>query len=904
MPSAATSRRTARLCVALLTVTIGLSGLSGQSVAPVAATGPVDWRTCAARPVPLPTARAIDPTLSAALTAKVVAWQKARRSRHSGVSVAIRWDDGRSLTAAVGVGDTKSRRTVTPAMPFAIASTSKAFTAAVALLLDRCGILTLSTRASTLVPEAEVRPEVTIAQLLLHRSGMSDWLTDKDSRMGWLSRNQNAKVTPLTAVQGLLPPTTVGNFSYSNSGFTLVTIAAERATGVAWKTLVQSLLLDPMSMTETGWGPKIGAARPHIGGKPYGFASWGPSKAVGTALRGAGDMLSTPRDLARFGELFWGNRLTEGEATLAMNGIGYRTWNSWLYNYGTQVDRTWFGELRTYGHNGGFSGVTSSLKRIPTLGVTIAAVANGSPTTNSFADDLVQELYKIIDQPSVDGSGVPRLSAAESGDPEPPDAPVVLPADYCGDPTPSSSSDALAARWIPLGSSAGWVGGTTSMVELPDGRLVVGGAGLTKAAGTAVAGLAVRDPRTGAWQSLATLKTSAGRVASVSGLAVDASRSLLYVAGNFSTVTRGNRRVAAVGIAQLNLKTGLWSKVGTGLTGKGIAVRTLSLDATSGNLLVGGRFTRAGGVASANIATWNPTRKRWLALGTGLKSDVVAAALAADGTIYAGGRFVDGLVSTWNPTTKVWSTIGDARLFSDLPTSMVVDSLGHPLIGRGVGWYGDALQMIEPAAPGGWIPLGGGVSYPRRTSWVTAMATLSDGTVAVGGYFAKAGALDSPNLALWDPITQRYTTIGTGLTIEPDALASSAFGTLYAATRVRSATPGSRGGTCIGVWAEQAPASPVGATLTAGRGTIRVNWALPADSTEATGWIATATAKGRTTRSCTLAGTAITQVADAVATCTITGLVKGVSYKVTLVAWSAPAGPSPRVDLGTIKTLR
>ena len=897
----ATSRRAARLSVALLAIAILFSG---QSVAPVAATEPVDWRSCAARPVPLPTGREVDPALTKALAAKVVAWQKARRTRHAGVSVAIRWDDGRTFTATAGVGDTKSKRVATPSMPFAIASTSKAFTAAVALLLDHCGILPLTTRASTLVPEADVRAEVTIAQLLLHRSGMSDWLTDKDSRMGWLSRNQNAKVTPLTAVQGLLPPTAVGSFSYSNSGFTLVTIAAERATGVDWKTLVQSLLLDPMNLTETGWGPKVGAARPHIGGKPYGFASWGPSKAVGTILRGAGDMLSTPRDLARFGELFWGNRLTEGEATLAMNGIGYRTWASWLYNYGTQVDRTWLGELRSYGHNGGFSGVTSSLKRIPTLGITIAAVANGSPTTNSFADDLVQELFKLLDQPAVDGSGLPRLTAADSGDPEPPDAPVVLPADYCGDPTPSISSDALAARWIALGSTTGWVGSTTSMVELPDGRLVVGGTGLTKAAGKTVAGLAVRDPRTGAWQALANLKTSNGRVASVYALAVDASRNLLYVAGNFSSVTRGNRRVAAVGIAQLNLKTGLWSKVGTGLNGKGISVSTLSLDTGSGNLLVGGRFTRAGGVTSANIATWSPARKRWLALGTGLKSDVATAALAGDGTVYAAGRFVDGLVSTWNPTTKAWSTIGDARLFSDLPTSMVVDSLGHPLIGRGVGWYGDALQMIEPAAPGGWIPLGGGVSYPRRTSWVTAMATLSDGTVAVGGYFAKAGALDSPNLALWDPITQRYETIGTGLAIEPDALAASAFATLYAATRVRSAAAGGGGGRCIAVWAKQAPAAPVDATVTAGRGTIRVDWVLPADSTEASGWIATATAKGRTTRSCTVAGTAVTQVAGAPATCTITGLVKGVSYKVTLVAWSAPAGTSPRVELGTVKTLR
>ena len=901
MPPAAVPHRAVRLCSALLVAAISLSG---HGATPVAAAEAVDWKSCAARPVPLPAARPIDPTLAKALAAKVVAWQKARRTRHPGVSVAIRWDDGRSMTAVAGVGDSKSRRAVTASTPFAIASTSKAFTAAVALLLDHCGVLPLSTRAATLVPEADVEPEATIAQLLLHRSGMSDWLTDKDSRMGWLSRNQNAKVTPLTAVQGLLPPTRVGSFSYSNSGFTLVTIAAERATGVPWKTLVQDLLLTPMNLTETGWGPKVGAARPHIGGKPYGFVSWGPSKAVGTILRGAGDMLSTPRDLARFGELFWGNRLTEGTATIAMNGSAYQTWNSWLYNYGTQVDRTWLGELRSYGHNGGFSGVTSSLKRIPALGITIAAEANGSPTTNAFADDLVMDLVKLLDQPAPDGSGVPRLTAADSGDPEPPDPPVVLPADFCGDPAPGDSATALTARWIPLGGTAGWTGSTTVMAELPDGRLVVGGAGLVKAAGTAVAGLAVRDPRSGSWQALATFKTSAGRVATITALAVDAERTTLYVAGNFTTITKGSRRVTAVGLAQLNLKTGLWSKVGKGLSGKGVLVRSLSVDAESGNLLVAGRFTGSPGVASANVALWSPVRKRWLALGKGVSAEVATAALASDGTAYVAGQFSSGLVSVWSPTAKTWSAIGDTRLFSDVPTSIVVDDLGHPLVGRGLGWYGDAVQVMEPVAPGGWIPLGGGVNYPRRTAWVSAMTELSDGKVAVGGYFTKAAALDAPNLVLWDPITQRYESIGTGLAIEPDALAASSFATLYAATRVRSAAPGGGGGRCIAVWAKQAPASPVAATATAGRGTIRVDWLLPADSTEATGWIATATAKGRTTRSCTLAGAAVTQVAGASATCTITGLVKGVSYKVTLVAWSAPAGPSPRVDLGTVKTLR
>ncbi|MFM9166327.1 MAG: hypothetical protein ACKOQO_05895, partial [Candidatus Limnocylindrus sp.] len=393
--------------------------------------------------------------------------------------------------------------------------------------------------------------------------------------------------------------------------------------------------------------------------------------------------------------------------------------------------------------------------------------------------------------------GVPRLTAAESGDPEPPDPPVVLPADFCGDPTPSDGEAALTPRWISLGDTAGWTGSTTVMAELPGGRLVVGGAGLTKASGTAVAGLAVRDPRSGSWQALATFKTSAGRVATITALAVDAARTTLYVAGNFTTITKGSRRVTAVGLAQLNLKTGLWSKVGKGLSGKGVLVRALSVDADSGNLLVAGRFTGSPGVASANVALWSPVRKRWLALGKGVSAEVATAALVSDGTAYVAGRFSSGLVSVWSPTEKTWSAIGDARLFSDVPTSIVVDGLGRPLVGRGLGWYGGAVQVMEPVAPGGWIPLGGGVNYPRRTAWVSAMTELSDGKVALGGYFTKAAALDAPNLVLWDPITQRYETIGTGLAIEPDALAASSFATLYAATRVRSATPGGGGGRCI-----------------------------------------------------------------------------------------------------------
>jgi hypothetical protein len=75
MPPTAVPHRTVRLCIALLVAAISLSS---QSAAPVAAAEAVDWKSCAARPVPLPPGRAIDPTLASALNAKVVAFMQAK----------------------------------------------------------------------------------------------------------------------------------------------------------------------------------------------------------------------------------------------------------------------------------------------------------------------------------------------------------------------------------------------------------------------------------------------------------------------------------------------------------------------------------------------------------------------------------------------------------------------------------------------------------------------------------------------------------------------------------------------------------------------------------------------------------------------------------------------------------
>ena len=228
-------------------------------VRPVPARATVDWRNCAARPVQLPAPRLANPVDVAKVTAAVADWRASPKTDAPGISAAVRWDDGREILTDAGWADRSNGRRILASTPFPLASISKSFTTAVALLLDACGILPLTTTAKSLVPYASVDPTATIKDLVRHRSGIGDWLNDTGWHWSWLMRHPNRKITPATAVRDVeFGPR--GTFDYSNSGFTLVTLAAEAATGRPWRELLQTLLLDPLQLRDTGIPPKIGRA--------------------------------------------------------------------------------------------------------------------------------------------------------------------------------------------------------------------------------------------------------------------------------------------------------------------------------------------------------------------------------------------------------------------------------------------------------------------------------------------------------------------------------------------------------------------------------------------------------------------------------------------------------------------
>lgn len=900
---------TRNLISILLLIAIALS--VGVSPAPTAAANS-GWRACAARPVPLPISQPLNPALADRLQERVNTWRENRRTRYPGLSVAVRWDDGRTVTAVSGVADSNSGRKVTPATPFALASVSKPFAAALALLLDACGVMPLETRAASLVPYADVRPEATIEDLLRHEGGMSDWLTDKYTRMSWLIQHPNGKVGAKTAVQNLLPRGDIGDFDYSNSSFTLVTLAAEKATGVSWRELMQELIIKPLGLTETAFGPVPGASRTHIWARgkmrPFGQPGWGPTKSVAAVLRGAGDLFATPRDLARFGELLWGDRLLEGSQTQLINGIANLTGLSWSYTIGSMMDRSWLGTLRTYGHTGGYSGVSTTLRRIPELGVTIAVTANGMGTPGNYADDLAINLVALLDAPApsaaqaVAGASGAGLTAAIRANPEP--FPVTPPASLlaCGG---SGTGANGAPSWLDLSSTetGDWSGAVTALAELPDGRLVAGGAALTRASGIAVSGLAVRDPTDGRWVPFASLTRADGSAATVSSIRVDEARQRLYVGGDFVRVGNTKSSIAAKGIAMLNLKGGRWRALGVGLRGR-VIVRSINLDEASGRIVVGGRFAVPGNSKTVNVGVWDSSQG-WIQLQAtsasgALQGLVESVALNADGVVHASGHLrvgaQDALIAQWNPLGSGWRVSATSSVLGDAPHTLALDASGRLIAGTGIGWYGSPLIRESQLSGYGWERVGAGVTRVRRAASITALVATPEGRVVVGGAFDSVGSSGTQHIAVWSAASQSFSAIGEGLAAEPDALASSVNSVAYASLRLRSLEPGGRGRTCITAWGVAPPSKPAAPALTVKRTSITVSWAAPVAGSAPAGWIAQATAKGKTVRSC--------RAVASERSCTITGVTPGTKYSVRLLAYTIPAGPSPQSDAVKIATKR
>ena len=164
--------------------------------------------------------------------------------------------------------------------PWLIGSTAKPMTAAlIARLVDK-GVLAWDTPLATLLPDlaGTMRPEyrsVTLLQLLSHRSGLAENLQDAKALDAFFSDTRPLTAQRLALARAALaeaPAAAPGTeFVYSNTGFILAALSAERATGTSFEDLMRKEIFGPLGMTSAGFGPvAANGVQGHRAGTPAG----------------------------------------------------------------------------------------------------------------------------------------------------------------------------------------------------------------------------------------------------------------------------------------------------------------------------------------------------------------------------------------------------------------------------------------------------------------------------------------------------------------------------------------------------------------------------------------------------------------------------------------------------------
>ena len=217
----------------------------------------------------------------------------AESSEFSGIAVGF--VDGEPVAELCsGFVDRTQKRAVTSASLFGIGSGTKGLTALTIASLIEGGELSFETRWRDLFPETLplVDARVTIEHLLAHRSGVGDYVNEEliesaDDYLMDLPVHRLTEPSAYLPCMESLPQTTPPDerFAYNNGGYVMLSVAAERATGVSFYSLVQDRVLGRAGMADTSFcrSDELPAEA------AVGYLENGRSNILHLPVRGAGD---------------------------------------------------------------------------------------------------------------------------------------------------------------------------------------------------------------------------------------------------------------------------------------------------------------------------------------------------------------------------------------------------------------------------------------------------------------------------------------------------------------------------------------------------------------------------------------------------------------------------------------
>jgi D-alanyl-D-alanine carboxypeptidase len=335
-----------------------------------------------------------------------------------GATAAIFLPDGTLSVVATGLADAEAETSMTPDSRMLAASIGKSFVAATVLALEADGALARTDLVSAHLGDRDWftrlpnHATMTVGDLLRHGAGLPDHvhLEVFQAEMARRMASGDAALAPEDAIAFVFDAAPLfqagSGWAYTDTGYLLLGMVIEEATGRAYYDLVAERFLDPLGLDTTAPSNTPTLPRLAVGyvavDNPFGL----PPRTMdgdGTLLWDpamewtGGGLVSTAGDLARWGDaLFGGTAMPEPYLDRLLDAVPVAPdAPGILYGAGVAIYAdTPRGPV--YGHGGWIPGYVSSLRHYADHGVTVAFQINTDVGIADDSTDLVPALEAAL----------------------------------------------------------------------------------------------------------------------------------------------------------------------------------------------------------------------------------------------------------------------------------------------------------------------------------------------------------------------------------------------------------------------------------------------------------------------------------------------------------------------------
>jgi D-alanyl-D-alanine carboxypeptidase len=265
--------------------------------------------------------------------------------------------------------DGNEKKPLTATTRYRISSITKTFTAVMILQLVEERKLSLAGTLDKFFPQIPNAARITIAQILLHRSGIPD--LQPDGSWGKQPRTQDEIVARIAQGRPYFEPD--ARNLYNNAGYILLGYIVEKAGGKPYQQALRERINDKAGLADTyvGTGNTNPARNEALAYMDFGGRWMEASEPDFSVVAGAGAIVSTTADLAKFIQAVFDLKLVSADSLRLMTtmrdgeGMGMVTFS--------------FAGKTLYGNTGGSASTGAWLNYSPEDKLALAYTTNAKP---------------------------------------------------------------------------------------------------------------------------------------------------------------------------------------------------------------------------------------------------------------------------------------------------------------------------------------------------------------------------------------------------------------------------------------------------------------------------------------------------------------------------------------------